>query len=82
MKQKDIAIIIVVASFAAFLSFFVANKVFVNDKSRTQTAQIIDPIRPEMSMPDERFFNAESINPTRNTTATGTNETPFNDSGQ
>ena len=82
MKQKDIAVIVVITFFAAILSFFIANKVFVTPKNRQQTAPVVDAIDSSMAPTDKRFFNSDSINPTRNSSATGTNQTPFNGSGQ
>jgi hypothetical protein len=82
MKQKDIAVIVAVTLFAAIASFFVANKLFVTPKTRQQTAPVVDVINSSMASPDKRFFNSDSINPTRNSSATGTNQTPFNGSGQ
>lgn len=82
MKQKDIIFIISVAGVAAIFSFLIASRVFVTPKTRTQTAQKVDPIYSEMSVPDNRFFNQDSINPTRNSTVTGTNATPFNTTSQ
>lgn len=82
MKQKDIAVIIAVTFFAAVASFLIANKLFVTPKNRQQTAPVVDVINSSMTAPDKRFFNSDSINPTRNSTTTGTNQTPFNGSGQ
>lgn len=82
MKQKDIAVIIVVAAFATVTSFFIANKLFVTPKNRQQTAPVVDVINSSMATTDKRFFNSNSINPTRNSTDSGTNQTPFNGSSQ
>lgn len=82
MKQKDIAVIIIVAVFAGIISFFVANKLFVTPKTREQTAPVVDVITSTMASPDKRFFNSDSINPTRTSGASGTNQTPFNGNGQ
>lgn len=78
MKQKDIATIIVVAVFAAVVSYLVANKIFVTPETRQQSVEIIDVFSTKFDQPDARFFNANSINPTRDTTLEGTNPTPFN----
>lgn len=82
MKQKDIATIIVIAALAGIISFFIANKVFVTSESRQQKAEQVDVISAEVSTPDERFFNANSINPTRDTSLSGTNDSPFNGTSQ
>lgn len=77
MKQKDIAVIIVVAFLAGVISFFVANKIFVTPENRQQKVQVIDKLTSDFQKPDNRFFNQESINPSRNTTLQDTNQTPF-----
>lgn len=82
MKQKDIAIIVAVTVVAAIASFLIANQIFVTPKTREQTAPVVDAINSNMSSPDKRFFNSDSINPTRDSTSTGTNQTPFNGSSQ
>lgn len=82
MKQKDIAVIVIIAVFAAGISFFIASKIFVTPKNRQQTAPVVSQIDNTMNSPDKRFFNTDSINPTRNSSTTGTNQTPFNGSSQ
>lgn len=83
MKQKDIALIIVVAFISAMLSFFVSNKIFVTPTNRQQRVEVVDKITADFTGPDKRFINPESINPTLNTPLQpGTNQNPFNGSGQ
>lgn len=83
MKQKDIALIIVVAFISAMLSFFVSNKIFVTPKNRQQRVEVVDKITAEFKEPDKRFINPESINPILNTPLEpGTNQNPFNGSGR
>lgn len=82
MKQKDIATIIVIAFLAGIISFFVANQIFVTSETRQQKAAVVDVISAEMSLPDERFFNSNSLNPSRNTALDTTNDTPFNGTSQ
>jgi len=78
MKQKDIATIIIVAFIAAGSSYFIANRVFVTPANRQQTVEVIDVLSDKFGPPDTRFFNDQSINPTRNTGLDNTNQTPFN----
>ncbi len=82
MKQKDIATIIVIAFLAGIISFFIANRIFVTPENRQQKAAVVDAISAEVSNPDERFFNKNSINPTRDTSLNGTNTSPFNGTSQ
>ncbi len=83
MKQKDVAIIIVIAALSGVISFFISNKIFVTPENRQQNVEIVDPISTEFKEPDSRYFNKDSINPTRSKTVQDkTNENPFNGTGQ
>ena len=82
MKQKDIATIIVVAFIAAISSYLIANRVFVTPENRQQTVEVIDVLTDKFGPPDTRFFNDQSINPTRDTGLDSTNQTPFNGASQ
>ena len=65
MKQKDIALIIVVAFISAVLAFVLSNWLFSRDQQREQTAEVIDVITPEFRQPPDKYFNPRSINPTK-----------------
>ncbi|MBL8121292.1 hypothetical protein JNM87_00895 [Candidatus Saccharibacteria bacterium] len=79
MRQKDIAVIIVIAVFSAVISFLLSNKLFVRPDSRQQKYEVVDVISTDFSLPDSRFFNSQSINPTPNTElGSNTNQNPFN----
>lgn len=82
MKQKDIAMIIVIAFIAAGVSYFAANKVFVTPENRQQKVEVIDKLSSKFDPPDSRFFNENSINPTRDSTIESSNPTPFNGTSQ
>lgn len=78
MKQKDIALIIIIAFFSAVLSFVISGKLFVTPQNRQQQVETVDKITTDFAKPDARFFNAQSIDPTVDTQLNGTNQTPFN----
>lgn len=78
MKQKDIALIAVIAIVSATLSFVLSGKLFVTPENRQQQVEVVDAITTEFKQPDQRFFNANSINPTIDTQLDNTNQTPFN----
>jgi hypothetical protein len=83
MKQKDIAVIIVIAFLSGIVSFLISNKIFVTAENRQQKVEVVDVISTEFNTPDDRFFNAESINPTLNSSlGDTTNQNPFNGSTQ
>lgn len=64
MKQKDIALIIVVAFVAGVLSLLVS-KFVISSGSRDLEAQVVQPITTDFQKPDERVFNDKAINPTQ-----------------
>jgi len=79
MKQKDIAVIIVIAFVSGVVSFFASNKLFVTPDNRAQKAEIVDPITASFQTPDKKYFNSSSIDPTQSTViGTDTNADPFN----
>ena len=78
MKQKDLALIIVIAVVSAVISFIVSNKIFVTPSNRQQKVEVVDAISPSFQTPDPRYFNSNSINPTQSTQiGAGNNQDPF-----
>jgi hypothetical protein len=65
MKQKDIALIIVVMFFSGIVSLLVSNLFFASDSERSLTAEVVEPIDSSFQHPDAAFFNERSINPTQ-----------------
>jgi hypothetical protein len=79
MKQKDILLVVVVAIVAGILSFVIAQFIFGGEKSYKLTAPTVEPISSEFQLPDETYFNKQSLNPTKNITiGDSTNSAPFN----
>lgn len=78
MKQKDIALIIVIVFVSGVLSFFLSNT-FISPPEHNQRAATVDPITSEFREPNRRFFNDRSINPTEPIRIDeNTNDNPFN----
>ena len=77
MKQNDIAMLVAIVFFSAIASFFISGKLFVTDAQRKQEAEVVDVIKADFPMPDERYFNDKAINPTTNSGLEKTNENPF-----
>lgn len=79
MKQKDIALILVVCFFSAVISLIVSNMLIATPNNRQQKAEVVDKITAEFQQPDEKYFNGTSVNPTQ-TIRIGDvqNPTPFN----
>jgi hypothetical protein len=64
VKQKDIALIIVIVFVSGVLSFFISNKFISPPKHDLKAAQV-DPISPDFAEPKDQYFDEESINPTQ-----------------
>lgn len=67
MKQKDMAMILLVVSFAGICSFFVSKLIFTGGANRNIPVEIVQPITTEFDPGDARyskFFNEDALNPT------------------
>lgn len=77
MKQKDIAILIVVAVVGAIFSFVLSSQVFSTQKT-AQEVEKIDKIDASFKTPSDRYFNSNSFNPAqRIEIGKDTNQDPF-----
>lgn len=65
MKQKDIALIAIVAVVAAIFSLLLTQTLFVSKKNRELSTEVVDPISSQFSEPDKQVFNEQAINPTQ-----------------
>jgi len=78
MKQKDIAVIIIVVFMSGVLSYFISNALFASADSLETKVEVVEPITADFPEPDERYFNTNSVNPTLNITiGDGQNQQPF-----
>lgn len=83
MKQKDIALIAVIAIISAVVSFVASNKLFVTPSNRAQKVEVVDPIAASFQTPDKKYFNTSSIDPTQSSSlGTDNNQNPFNGASQ
>lgn len=81
MKQKDVATIILIAGFAAVISFFLSSYLFSSGSHSKQQAAVIQPIDAAFKTPNTQYFNAKSIDPTLLIKIGGQgNNQPFQDS--
>lgn len=79
MKQKDLLLIIVVAVISLVASLFVSKLVFSSPAMRSQTVDVVAPLSSNFPIPNNRYFNAHSIDPTQLITIGNNNNlTPFN----
>jgi hypothetical protein len=82
MKQKDIALIVMVIGISAIVSFFISNAVFSPSKHKQQV-DVVQPITSDFPALDSRFFNTSSFDPTRLIhTQQNNNTNPFASSSQ
>lgn len=69
MKRKDIVIIVGIAIVSAIFSYVLSNALFGgSDDSKLLSAPDVQPISAEFPQPDPKYFNKESLNPTKNIT--------------
>ena len=64
-KQKDIAMIVIVAFFAGAFSLVLTNLLFVGKTGKDLKAETVSAITSEFQKPDDRVFNSNAINPTK-----------------
>jgi hypothetical protein len=65
MKQKDLAMILLIAGIAAVVSLFVSRAVFSSTGARKQTAEVVDQISTQFQNPSNKYFNENAIDPTQ-----------------
>jgi hypothetical protein len=65
MKQKDLALILVIAILSGVLSLLISGWLFAKPADRKQKAEIVDVITSDFSTPDDKYFNVNSVNPTQ-----------------
>jgi len=83
MKQKDIALIIVVTFLSGIISLFASNALFASPKNRQQKVEVVEAISASFPTPSTKYFNSESINPTELIQiGTSQNPNPFNGASQ
>lgn len=63
MKQKDIALILVMVFISAVLSLIISRLVFSTPQNREQQAEVVDVITPDFSTPPPKYFNNQSVDP-------------------
>lgn len=78
MKQKDIAMLLVIVVISGALSFFVGHLIFSKTGTAKLTAEHVDPITTDFMQPDPKYFNSHSIDPTQTIRiGTNNNAAPF-----
>lgn len=65
MKQKDIALIIVVGFFSLVVSLVLSNVLFNTSDDKKLESAVVEPITTEFPELNKKFFNENSTNPTQ-----------------
>jgi hypothetical protein len=78
MKQKDVALIIVIAAISGFASYFVSHLIFATPANRQQKVEVVDAITPDFPTPNPKYFNSNAIDPAQVIqVGDGNNTNPF-----
>lgn len=64
MKKNDIAIIILIVSISLVVSYFIVKALIGTPNSKQVTAEVVEPIKPDLVEPSGKIFNRDAINPT------------------
>lgn len=79
MKQKDLALVLVVVFVSIVVALVLSRMVFTSSKNRQQKAEVVDVISPEFSLPPTKYFNTKAVNPTQQIQiGDSNNPNPFN----
>ena len=83
MKQKDVALIIIIVFISAVLSYFISQNVFAPPKNRQQQVKVVQPITANFPQPDSHYFNSSAFDPTKQITISQyNNNNPFSSTSQ
>lgn len=65
MKQKDLILIVIIIAVSTIVSFVLSGMLISPPSSRQQDVEKVEAITTEFPLPDKRFFNKDSNNPTK-----------------
>lgn len=65
MKSKDLTLIVVIAVAAGILALVLSNMFLAAPEDLKSNVEEVQPITAEFPFPDKKYFNGESVNPTR-----------------
>lgn len=63
MKKTDIALLIIIVSISALLSYLLANAIMGDPKVRSEEVYVTEPISTKITPPDKNVFYEGAINP-------------------
>lgn len=83
MKQKDIALIVIVVIISATISIVVSKSIFVKPSNRQQEVEVVQAIDTKFTPPDTRYYNSQAFDPTQPITiGDNANPDPFSKKAQ
>jgi len=65
MKQKDIALVVVIVIISAVISTIISKTLITSPKNRQAKVEIVDPISPTFQSPSTKYFNSNAVDPTQ-----------------
>lgn len=65
MKQKDLALIGIVAVVSGVLSIILSGIFLSSPEDRKQSVEVVQPITSNFERPSKDYFNDKSVNPTQ-----------------
>ncbi len=68
MKQKDLALIIIIVFISAIVSLFASKALFGHPATADKQAEMVSPITADFPKPNDKYFNTQSIDPTKTIT--------------
>jgi hypothetical protein len=82
VKQKDLFLIAIVVIVSGAASFVLSKYLFSTPKNRQEKVEVVQPISADFPKPDSKYFNSNSVDPTKNITiGDSQNSKPFNSNG-
>ena len=65
MKQKDIALIVLIIILSTIFSMVISGIFISTPKNRSQQVEVVTPISSSFDLPSDKYFNENSVNPTK-----------------
>jgi hypothetical protein len=83
MKQKDLTVILITVFISAVISIFLSKAFISSPKNRHEQVEVVTPIDSTFPEPDKKYFNENSVDPTKNISiGDNNNKRPFNNQNQ
>lgn len=80
LKQSDVAMLVLVVAIAMTVAYLVGNALINTPDSRAVKVEMVKPITSNFTLPDDRSFPADYINPTELIEISNSNnQQPFTD---